>query len=590
MSDPLRTDGSRAHAMSRRMRIATRRSSSCCSSASTITSPPATSSPSTSGRARCSSIAATRGRAPTSSARAARSPSGSANPRSCCRPASPRSSAATATKPAGCCRRRSTAARRRTRRWRCSIASNRLEPRRRPSRRAPGARRRGRRRASAVGGRSRADRRGVAASSLRRRGDRGAGRRRRALERRRPGVDRRARASAGRCSRRRPVPRRSPSRARCRAAAAAARRNGAAARPRAASPSGHLRDALAALDDVRSDRPQQRRRRSPARRHPAAAAGADPRAAAPTREARTTPMKCPKCGYLGFERVDRCRNCGYDFSLTSPIPEPDLHDSPRHARDRTAARRSVARSTPPPSDAGTSRRRRDLDRMFGSRRAAIAAPPRRSSAAAVAGCARAAPRAELPLFGPPIPDDEPLITKASPPRPPLAVRRATPEVPRLRAEPRCGRRRSISRSTSDPTRRGRVPPTPRDRARQRTTGAAPDDTRRRGVGARFVAVVDRSADPRASSTPSSSTSRCRSAASRVDDLGILPKGPLLAFLLVQNGGYLVAFTAGGQTLGKMAAGIRVVAVGSERVARSRPRVAAHARCGSCWPCPPASAS
>ena len=36
------------------------------------------------------------------------------------------------------------------------------------------------------------------------------------------------------------------------------------------------------------------------------------------------------------------------------------------------------------------------------------------------------------------------------------------------------------------------------------------------------------------------------------------EGPLIAFLLVQNGGYLVAFTAGGQTLGKMAAGIRVV--------------------------------
>ena len=44
----------------------------------------------------------------------------------------------------------------------------------------------------------------------------------------------------------------------------------------------------------------------------------------------------------------------------------------------------------------------------------------------------------------------------------------------------------------------------------------------------------------------------------VDDLGMLPKGPLVAFLVVQNGGYLVAFTAGGQTLGKMAAGIRVV--------------------------------
>ena len=49
----------------------------------------------------------------------------------------------------------------------------------------------------------------------------------------------------------------------------------------------------------------------------------------------------------------------------------------------------------------------------------------------------------------------------------------------------------------------------------------------------------------------------------VADLGILPKGPLLAFLLVQNGGYLVAFTAGGQTLGKMVAGIRVVPAGSD---------------------------
>jgi uncharacterized RDD family membrane protein YckC len=42
------------------------------------------------------------------------------------------------------------------------------------------------------------------------------------------------------------------------------------------------------------------------------------------------------------------------------------------------------------------------------------------------------------------------------------------------------------------------------------------------------------------------------------ELNLLPKAPLAGFLLVQNIGYLVAFTAGGQTLGKMAAGIRVV--------------------------------
>ena len=65
------------------------------------------------------------------------------------------------------------------------------------------------------------------------------------------------------------------------------------------------------------------------------------------------------------------------------------------------------------------------------------------------------------------------------------------------------------------------------------------------------------------------------------DLGLLPKGPLLAFLLVQNGGYLVAFTAGGQTLGKMAAGIKVVSADAGRHARPRPRAPARASSGSC---------
>ena len=34
-------------------------------------------------------------------------------------------------------------------------------------------------------------------------------------------------------------------------------------------------------------------------------------------------MKCPKCAYLGFDTGERCRNCGYDFSLmTRPSPWP----------------------------------------------------------------------------------------------------------------------------------------------------------------------------------------------------------------------------------------------------------------------------
>ena len=35
-------------------------------------------------------------------------------------------------------------------------------------------------------------------------------------------------------------------------------------------------------------------------------------------------MKCPKCGYLGFETTDRCRNCQYDFSLAPFASDPEL--------------------------------------------------------------------------------------------------------------------------------------------------------------------------------------------------------------------------------------------------------------------------
>ena len=38
-------------------------------------------------------------------------------------------------------------------------------------------------------------------------------------------------------------------------------------------------------------------------------------------------MKCPKCLYIGFETGDRCKNCGYDFSLLG-IAEEALESAP----------------------------------------------------------------------------------------------------------------------------------------------------------------------------------------------------------------------------------------------------------------------
>ena len=54
------------------------------------------------------------------------------------------------------------------------------------------------------------------------------------------------------------------------------------------------------------------------------------------------PVKCPKCDYLGFETGDRCKNCGYDFSLLSVAdsdpPDYDIYpaavdDVPVHVID-----------------------------------------------------------------------------------------------------------------------------------------------------------------------------------------------------------------------------------------------------------------
>src|SRR5439155_1634230 len=96
---------------------------------------------------------------------------------------------------------------------------------------------------------------------------------------------------------------------------------------------------------------------------------------------------------------------------------------------------------------------------------------------------------DLPLFGS-IPDDEPLITKPSPPRPPLAVRRATPEVPRLRVDQP---RMQLFDLTLDANDRSPVSSAERSQDLKHAVSWAPGDLHERArdaeVCARFVAVV-----------------------------------------------------------------------------------------------------
>jgi uncharacterized RDD family membrane protein YckC len=267
-------------------------------------------------------------------------------------------------------------------------------------------------------------------------------------------------------------------------------------------------------------------------------------------------MKCPKCGYLGLEDLRRCRNCGYDFSLTSASSTPDLllrrDDNTPSPLDDLALIDSAAAPLPPRmTDVGA-----DVDRGLRSPPAVTAAP--RVAASGGSRPANVAPpgasNVDLPLFGPPIPDDEPLIKRASPPRPPLAVRRSTPDVPRARADaPRAATFELALESD------GAVAPEPTFAAHADAgTWPGDDSARDAPVAARLIAVViDLVILAAIDALVVYFTAQI--CGIPLADLNVLPKGPLIAFLFVQNGGYLVAFTAGGQTLGKMAAGIRVVA-------------------------------
>jgi uncharacterized RDD family membrane protein YckC len=207
-------------------------------------------------------------------------------------------------------------------------------------------------------------------------------------------------------------------------------------------------------------------------------------------------MKCPKCSYLGFETGDRCRNCGYDFSLLSvaefqpaeyEVHPASIDDVPIHlvdddndpaadealTTDNTSesvlidsVRLSLAHELPSLGDAPLQFVHEPRPDNGGDARLSIGDEPllnrvddvRQSAAfdtpapdtpepapppAPFSGVTRFAPAASnagrdpaLPLFTPAdADDDEPLIKLPVAPRAPLAVRR-TPDTPRLRAVPR----------------------------------------------------------------------------------------------------------------------------------------------------------
>jgi uncharacterized RDD family membrane protein YckC len=252
-------------------------------------------------------------------------------------------------------------------------------------------------------------------------------------------------------------------------------------------------------------------------------------------------MKCPTCGYIGFEATERCKNCGYDFSLAqaaSAPPDLALQEAGDGGPLREIEMRPADIPAPPPEKPG----KPDLERVLKNLDRVIGGPEPQAPA-------------DLPLF-----DEEgelaPLVAPTATPRRPLAVRRATPDPGRLRARPPrprpdADRELSLPLPGADEPSAARHAPVRRGDAEPAEPVGAPPARRAMAAGIDLAIVLG------IDWIVVSLTLRLLGLTSA--ELHLLPVIPLVLFFILINGGYFAAFTAaGGQTIGKMAFGLRVV--------------------------------
>jgi uncharacterized RDD family membrane protein YckC len=269
-------------------------------------------------------------------------------------------------------------------------------------------------------------------------------------------------------------------------------------------------------------------------------------------------MKCPKCGYLGFETTERCRHCGYDFSLSIQLDEGAAHAlSLRSSGEREAPLADFdlrGLNTDIVSEPTTGL---DLDRIVSHTEtaAALATPPA-DDIQQQYPAPEPVDVASLPLFtgARAVPDEASPLAAPRRARPPLAVRRATPEVVRRRTPRMVRRDAEMALELDAPASSEHMPVEGPSRVRQPAPAA-------RRVGAAIVDVVILG-----SINSAVLYLTLAIAGLPVADAGIIPLVPMAAFLMLLNGGYLVGFTAvHGQTIGKMVTRVRVVADNDEDV-------------------------
>lgn len=232
-------------------------------------------------------------------------------------------------------------------------------------------------------------------------------------------------------------------------------------------------------------------------------------------------MRCPKCSYLSYDDLERCRNCGYDFSLSvvTPEPEPPIVVEPERE----------VRSWQPPE----------------RRRAEFETEP------AVEGAAL-----DLPLFDANAAPEPPPV--AIPPAgPPLSVRRKvestrpvapavfdwTDEIDTADAGPQFDAPVDVDDEEPEPA------PVVDDPATAEEGGAFGARVRAGAIDAVILIALDLIVI----------WLTLRVAGVTTQEWRLVPIVPVIGFLFLLDTAYLVTFTAAsGQTIGKMISGVRVV--------------------------------
>lgn len=206
-------------------------------------------------------------------------------------------------------------------------------------------------------------------------------------------------------------------------------------------------------------------------------------------------MKCPKCNYLGLESVDRCNNCGYDFSLM--VTDSGFSSSNRQSFSKV----------------------------------------------------------NLPLFNDSSLEDSPLVSVPVKPRTPIAVRR-TPDINRDRNDHRQPGE-SLFDFSKEP--KGKDVPQGSNQAVVSESSIVSEDQLTESVTTRRLSalVLDHAILIGIDVVVLYLTVRI--AGFQFNEVSLLPPLPLAFFLGLLKVAYFSVFTAsGGQTIGKMAFRIRVV--------------------------------